>query len=215
MKKARKTLLAMTLGLFIAGISGTVFAASENTHVVTEGDTFWKISRQYQCDLDELMKANAAYDPLQLVPGTVVQLPPSKKTVRAARAESAQSAKSAQAAHSVIKTPSGKTMKFERMLNAKATAYSASPAENGGYAGVDYFGNPLKIGSIAVDPNVIPLGSTVYITGYKADGLPAKGMIARAVDIGGAVKGSKVDIFVPGKEASDFGIQNVKVYVLK
>jgi 3D (Asp-Asp-Asp) domain-containing protein len=72
----------------------------------------------------------------------------------------------------------------------------------------------LKLGTIAVDPSVIPLGSTVYIKGYKHSGLPAQGMIAKATDTGGAIKGARVDIFIPG-DARSFGMQNVEIYILK
>lgn len=96
----------------------------------------------------------------------------------------------------------------------EATAYSADPAENGGYAAYDYMGNPLALGTIAVDPNVIPLGSKLYIEGYHFAGLPVGGMYAYATDIGGAVKGNHLDIYIPGSAASlrSFGVQKVKVY---
>jgi 3D (Asp-Asp-Asp) domain-containing protein len=129
---------------------------------------------------------------------------PNKKPVQAASGSS-------------IETASGKTVSYSRMLSMKATAYSSDPAENGGWGPVDYFGNPLKLGTVAVDPNVIPLNSKLYIVGYDAAGLPAGGMMATATDIGGAIKGNKIDIFIPGSKqlVSNFGIQNVKVYVLK
>lgn len=99
----------------------------------------------------------------------------------------------------------------------KATAYSGSPSENGGYGAVDYFGSPLQIGTVAVDPAVIPLGSTLYIEGYNYDGLPVGGMIAKATDTGGAIKGRRIDIYLPGTpdQVKQFGIQNVKVYPLQ
>jgi 3D (Asp-Asp-Asp) domain-containing protein len=107
--------------------------------------------------------------------------------------------------------------RYEKVIDAKATAYTGAASENGGRPGVDYFGNPLQIGTISVDPSVIPLGSYVYIEGYKYPGLPEGGMFAKATDTGGSIKGNKIDIFVPGtsREASKFGIQNVKIYVLK
>ncbi|MCZ8516160.1 stalk domain-containing protein [Paenibacillus filicis] len=105
---------------------------------------------------------------------------------------------------------------YKQVLNAKATAYTAAPSENGGYGSLDYMGNQLKLGTIAVDPSVIPLGSKVYIEGYSYDGLPSGGMYATATDIGGAINGSHVDIFLPESpaKASNFGVQQVKVYVL-
>lgn len=98
-----------------------------------------------------------------------------------------------------------------------ATAYSADPSENGGYGAVDYFGNPLQLGTVAVDPNVIPLGTLLYIEGYTYNGLPAGGMIARATDTGSSIRGNKLDIFIPGSKDSlkSFGFQEVKVYKLE
>lgn len=108
-------------------------------------------------------------------------------------------------------------LSYTKVLDAKATAYTAAPSENGGWAGKDFMGNALKLGTIAVDPDIIPLGSKVYIEGYSHNGLPAQGMYGTATDIGGSVKGNRIDIFVPQprSEALKFGIQNVKVYVLK
>lgn len=106
--------------------------------------------------------------------------------------------------------------KFAKIIEAKATAYTAAASENGGWAGKDYFGNPLKLGTIAVDPDMIPLGSKVYIEGYSHNGLPEGGMYAVASDIGGSIQGNRVDIFVPQSqsEARRFGVQQVKIYVL-
>lgn len=63
----------------------------------------------------------------------------------------------------------------------------------------------------AVDPNVIPLGSVIRITGDNGQTLTLK-----CVDIGGGIKGNKIDIFWDGSVASgydwmaDFGtIHNV------
>lgn len=102
------------------------------------------------------------------------------------------------------------------VLEVSATAYSASPAENGVWGAVDYFGNALELGTIAVDPSVIPLGSKVYIEGYDFDHLPEGGLMGTASDTGGAVKGERIDIFIPASpdQVRQFGKQNVKVYIL-
>lgn len=98
-----------------------------------------------------------------------------------------------------------------------ATAYTAPKNKKGEFEARTYSGNIVGLGDIAVDPNVIPLGSTLFIEGYDFDGLPEGGMLGRATDIGGAIKGNKVDIFVPVShhKASEFGFQKVKVYVLE
>lgn len=49
--------------------------------------------------------------------------------------------------------------------------------------------------SIAVDPDVIPLGSLVRLQGRLADGTRLD-ITAHAVDIGGAIKGERIDLYV-------------------
>ncbi|MFS0656652.1 ubiquitin-like domain-containing protein [Bacillus sp. 179-C3.3 HS] len=60
---------------------------------------------------------------------------------------------------------------------------------------------------IAVDPSVIPLGSKVYVEGYG---------YAVASDTGSAIKGNKIDVFVPNKSSAyQWGNKRVKIRVLK
>ena len=74
--------------------------------------------------------------------------------------------------------------------------------------------------SIAVDPNVIPLGSQVKIT-FPEPYTHFNGVYT-ANDTGGAIKGKKVDIFMgdfgnnnSNQSVWDFGVREVKVQVLK
>ncbi|WP_238933536.1 3D domain-containing protein [Brevibacillus choshinensis] len=187
-----KSFVMMALGFCLAVISTPAFAAS-STYQIKADDTFYKISKQHNVPLASILQANPGVDSQNLQPGQTIQLPVAKQ----------------------VKTASGPTRPYSKIIKAVATAYTGSAKENGGWAGVDYLGNPLKVGTIAVDPDVIPLGSTVYITGYKHGALPANGMIAKATDIGGGIKDARVDIYVPGHDASDFGMQNVQIYVLK
>jgi 3D (Asp-Asp-Asp) domain-containing protein len=116
-----------------------------------------------------------------------------------------------------LEIPSGNKIKYSRLIPVKATAYTADAEENGMWGAFDYYGNPLKLGTIAVDPDVIPMGSTVYITGYSFDGLPIEGMIAKATDQGSSIQGKRVDIYVPASktDATKFGMQDVKVYIME
>ena len=88
-----------------------------------------------------------------------------------------------------------------------ATAYTASCAGCSGITatGINLHANPgLKV--IAVDPNVIPLGSKVWVEGYGN---------AIAGDTGGAIKGNKIDLFMANKsDALSFGRKQVKVRIL-
>lgn|GEM_PF-243107 len=108
-------------------------------------------------------------------------------------------------------TPSG------QVLYVIATAYAPTAKDNYPYGAVNYYGQPLKAGDIAVDPSVIPLGSELYICGYTSPYLPQGCMYGIADDTGGAIKGLHIDIFENASEqqVSNFGIQHVTVTIVK
>lgn len=59
--------------------------------------------------------------------------------------------------------------------------------------------------TIAVDPDVIPLGSVVDINGFEYI----------AEDVGGAIQGHRIDILFPShEEALDFGVQYANVSII-
>ncbi len=95
----------------------------------------------------------------------------------------------------------------ERVITVKATAYTASCEGCSGItaAGIDIKSNPdAKV--IAVDPDVIPLGSKVYVEGYGE---------AVAADTGSAIKGDRIDVFIPSEqEALNWGNKQVTVKIL-
>ena len=65
---------------------------------------------------------------------------------------------------------------------------------------------PVHPGLISVDPNVIPLGSTVVIDGAEY----------QAEDTGGMIKGHKIDMAVEThEEALELGVYWADVYVVK
>lgn len=207
------TIAAALVGLSVMMAAGTV-QASAKTHVTGDNDTFWKLSKQYNVSLDALLKANPKIDPLNVYKGLKLTIPVKANNAKKMKANSEQ-AKPTVSAKTVTAT-SGKTYTYSKSINVKATAYTAAAAENG-WGPIDYFGNKLKVGTVAVDPKLIPLGTKLYVTGYDYNGLPVDGMIATATDTGSAIKGNRIDIFVPGttSEARSFGIQNVKVFILK
>lgn len=89
-----------------------------------------------------------------------------------------------------------------------ATAYDPSPRSIGpGATGYTYLGLKAKYGIVAVDPRVIPLRTRLYIPGYGE---------ALAADIGGAIKGNRIDLcYDTYEEAIRFGRRKVEVYVLE
>ena len=65
--------------------------------------------------------------------------------------------------------------------------------------------------TIAVDPGVIELGSTVYFEGM--DGL-VSGYVAE--DTGGAIKGNRIDVFFDSHNAAlQYGVRELEVFVVK
>ncbi|MFJ8066774.1 ubiquitin-like domain-containing protein [Psychrobacillus sp. NPDC096426] len=101
----------------------------------------------------------------------------------------------------------GETDSAEKEFYVTATAYTAYC---NGCSGVTTTGINLKsnpdVKVIAVDPKVIPLGSKVWVEGYG---------YAVAGDTGGAIKGNKIDLFMPSKsKAYDFGRKKVRIKVL-
>lgn len=92
-------------------------------------------------------------------------------------------------------------------LTMEATAYGPDCA---GCSGVTATGMDVSSGTqkvIAVDPNVIPLGSRVWVEGYGE---------AIAADTGGAIKGNIIDVLVPSEAyaADNWGRRTVKVKIL-
>ncbi len=108
-------------------------------------------------------------------------------------------------------------LKVAGTLDLTATGYGPSAQDNYPYGATDYFGRPLVPGDVAVDPNVIPLGTRLWVTGYTSPVLPQGGFLARAVDEGDAIQGNRIDLFINGSAAtvSNFGVQHVTAYILK
>ncbi|MEK5057553.1 3D domain-containing protein [Paenibacillus shunpengii] len=218
-KSFKKTSIAAAI-LGAALMVQVVPAQAAKIHTAVEGDTFYTLSKKYKVNLQQLMNANNNISPYNIYGGLKITIPTtSKLTAQAAGSNSNQAVTASLNVDSSNKVVEawGKTFDYSKTLNVKATAYSSDPAENGGYGAVDYFGNDLKLGTIAVDPDVIPLGTKVLVTGHSHDGLPDKAYVATATDIGGAIKGNKIDIFIPGSPGfvSEFGIQDVKLYFIK
>jgi uncharacterized protein YabE (DUF348 family) len=117
-----------------------------------------------------------------------------------------------------VYTPSrGGEIRYTKKLRVRATAYTADYNSTGKgpddpYLGITSTGARAKRNSdgystIAVDPRVIPLGSKLWVDGYG---------YAIAEDIGGAIKGNKIDLyFHSSSEMWNWGARNVDIYILK
>lgn len=109
-------------------------------------------------------------------------------------------------------TSRGERVRYRKVLNMTATAYTAGYESTGKRPGDKYYGRTatgakVRRGIVAVDPRVIPLGTKLYVTGYG---------YAVAADVGGGVKGNKIDLYMETtKEAYAWGRRRVKVYILR
>ncbi|TAA69714.1 DUF348 domain-containing protein [Planococcus salinarum] len=128
---------------------------------------------------------------------------PKKATPAPAPKPAATSTKTTQTAAPVQSSEPSSSREFY----VSATAYTAFCTGCSGITatGINLKANPhLKV--IAVDPSVIPLGSKVWVEGYG---------YAIAGDTGGAIKGNKIDIFMPDRSAAlAFGRKQVKIKIL-
>ena len=97
--------------------------------------------------------------------------------------------------------------KYKKKIVMSGTAYDPSAGK------WTASGTRARVGAVAVDPRVVPLGTKLYIE--STDGFPTYGF-AVAEDTGGAIKGKRIDLFYNSRrEACNFGRRNVIVYVLE
>lgn len=171
------------------------------TYVVVSGDTLSSIAKKHNMTIEQLMTSNQLTSDL-IIPGEKLVLEESNVIQPKVSAATTTSATS--------KAPTSETKataSVEKELTMTSTAYTASCAGCSGITanGINLKANPnQKV--ISVDPNVIPLGSRVWVEGYGE---------AIAGDTGGSIKGNKIDIFIPSKQAAiNWGHKTVKVKIL-
>lgn len=97
-------------------------------------------------------------------------------------------------------TSDGASFYYTSSMTVEATAYTWTGNRTA-------TGTWPKVGTIAVDPKVIPLGTKVYVSGYG---------FAVAEDTGGAIKNNIIDLYMDTNEACiNWGRRNVTLYILE
>ncbi|SFH79190.1 protein of unknown function [Tindallia magadiensis] len=118
----------------------------------------------------------------------------------------------------VLITDSGELLHYKKVYTMEATAYDAGYQSTGKHPGHPQYGitrsgTRVRPGVVAVDPNVIPLGTKLYVESVNGG---SNYGISSAEDTGGAIKGKRIDLYYESRsEALRFGRQPVKVYVLE
>lgn len=107
--------------------------------------------------------------------------------------------------NTIVDPKTGKTYEYKKTYTMNATAYTHQPGDP--WYNKTASGMPTFVGMVAVDRNVIPLGTILYVEGYG---------IAVAGDVGGAIDGYDIDLYFDStSQVKQFGRQDKTVYVLK
>jgi N-acetylmuramoyl-L-alanine amidase len=227
----RKAILSCVAVAAIAGSFGEKAAAQEMT--VKKGDTLWSISKAYKVSVEQVKDWNhISSDTIQPdqklkvspeAPPYIVKKGDTLWKIAKEKGVSVHNLKEWNHLESDMIFPEqeiafssldGSKASLDRQkeslgktITVKATGYTAYCEGCSGVTktGINLRENPgEKV--IAVDPNVIPLGSKVYVEGYG---------YATAGDIGGGIEGKEIDIFFPEEHnAINWGVKTVKVSII-
>ena len=108
-----------------------------------------------------------------------------------------------------IRLPTGEVLTYTATGTVRASAYTHTDA------GCDMFtstGSRVHVGTVAVDPRHIPYGTRMFIMARSGSYVYG---VAEAEDCGGAIKGDRVDLYLPTyDECMEFGRRVCTVYYL-
>lgn len=184
MKKILGSLI-ITIVLLVSGV--TQGFAATTVHTVNKGETLYSISKKYNVSIANLKSWNNLKTD-NIKAKQKLKITGKEKTKNPSRSDSED--------------------KVAKEIVVSASAFTANC---NGCSGVTSTGINLKrnpdIKVIAVDPDVIKLGTKVYVEGYG---------YAIAGDTGSAIKGNKIDVFFSSKkEAFKWGRKSVTIKILE
>ena len=180
----------------------------KDQHFVEAGDTLFTIARVNDVSVEELKEWNNLSTDVIYVGETIaIKESAAKPKTFENRTKSVATASSKKKVTTSSTDSVSAPANAGKTLTMRATAYTAYCEGCSGITanGTDIRSNPnLKV--IAVDPRIIPLGTRVWVEGYGE---------AIAADTGGAIKGNKIDVFIPTEgQARQWGVKNVTVKIL-
>jgi 3D (Asp-Asp-Asp) domain-containing protein/LysM repeat protein len=193
----------------LPGQTLTILPVSGLEYTVVPGDSLLSIAERYDAEVGAILRWNEIADPDHIVIGKDLMIPggrvasaapaPAPRSQPAASPPPAPAPVAAQAAP--VEAGTGST------FIGKITAYSYQAPIGSGRGATTRSGTPVRWGVLAVDPQVVPLGSKVKIEGFDD--------VFVAEDTGGAIRGNHVEIFFTDNAAAlRFGIQTRRVTIL-
>lgn len=206
-----KTISALVVGRLPAKLVGSFFLITVTVLVQTSLTSHSSENNFVGSAFSNLPYLNARIGPLETKETKVknikpkIKVAPTKTSVSSANQNVNYFQKSALFAElpkpQTLKTPSG-TFKYKKKLNVFATSYDSSCP---GCSSTTALGLKAGYGVIAVDPNIIPLGSRVYVPGYG---------VAIAGDTGGSIKGNMVDLGFDNIQSGWWSARYTDLYIL-
>lgn len=177
----------------------TIESEGTKKTVLTSRPTVGDLLLEEGYDLDEI-EAAPGFD-ARITQNLDVKLTPSQKRKQELAAQSRADAPGFGGFADFGAPGSGE---YSGVLTMEATAYTGWDP---GCTGITAMGLAATHGVVAVDPDVIPLGTRLYIPGYGP---------AIAGDTGGAIIGNRIDLCMDSyDEAMAFGRRYVTVYIMK
>lgn len=192
---------------------GFNFLFEPEAYTVEKGDNLFRIALEHSIPLESLRELNNIEGDL-IFPGDVLNVgreghPETVNKVAAAStvARSSPPTDTSEEPKVTVSSSIEEPASFGEEMTVTATAYTAYCEGCSGTTayGIDLRANPnQKV--IAVDPRIIPLGTKVWVEGYGE---------AIAGDTGGAIKGNKIDVFIPSYDSAiAWGVKEVKIKVI-
>lgn len=184
------------------------------TYMVEEGDNLYRIALNHGMTVDELKLLNNLNADI-IHPGEVltvsgeelgseVVMETSVKVASVTQNNTPETVPKKPAFNLSVSSPPANTGTEMTVTATAYTAYCTGCSGTTAY-GIDLRANPdQKV--IAVDPSIIPLGTKVWVEGYGE---------AIAGDVGSAIKGHKIDVFIPTYAgAMEWGVKKVKIKIM-